>query len=112
MTQELRINQVRIATAARVVVISWDARQQLLERVRQLHGGAELIERFDAVGTSQPAKLNRAGKQLVLETIYGWTEQVGVDELPEGITELRYALLNDLSSTEPLNSAGGDPRSP
>jgi hypothetical protein len=97
---ELRINQVRIATAAKVVVISWDARQQLLERVQQLHGGADLVKRFEAVGTSQPVKLNRAGKQLALETLYVWTEQVGVDALPEGSTELQYALLNDLSSSE------------
>jgi hypothetical protein len=100
VADELGVNQVRIATTAKVVVISWDARQQLLERVQQLHGGASLITRFEAVGTSQPVKLDRAGKQLVLETIYGWTEQVGVDALPDGITELQYALLNDLSSSE------------
>lgn len=92
-----RIRRVEIRTPRGWVGISWDTRQELLERL----GGREGVERvvadrvrgaFEAVGTTRPVELDQRGQSLLLDVIDRWMDDVGADELPEGIFNLRYAL--------------------
>jgi hypothetical protein len=47
---------VQVATPRDVTVISWEEREQLLERLRPLEGAANVVRRFEAVGPSRPVK--------------------------------------------------------
>ena len=49
-----RLDRVLVATASGVVTLPWSSRFELLERVRRLHGGAEVLRRFEAVGATRP----------------------------------------------------------
>jgi hypothetical protein len=90
-----------ITTAnADLTVISWDAREQLLERVRQPEGGEDVARRFQAVGATRPVTLDAAGKALLSTVLEGWLEEVGKDELPYGVSELRNALIDDRDRRE------------
>ena len=91
-----RRRRVQVATTTDTVEISWDARQQLLDRIRGLDGAEDVITRFDAVGMTRPVKeLGRAGNTLLLEATTRWLDQVKMEELPYGIWELRCALIED-----------------
>ena len=95
-----RLNRVQVATAGGVVELPWPSRFELLERARRLYGGAEVIRRFEAVGASRPVTLDRDSKLLLLNLLQHWLNDVGIDELPPGIFELRNALLDDLDRGE------------
>jgi hypothetical protein len=52
-----------------------------------------LVTQFRAVGVSRPLDLTDLGdRALALGVIEGWAAQVGTDELPPGIAELRDTL--------------------
>ena len=55
---------------------------------------------FEAVGTSRPVSLTREDKVGLMEVIQLWADEIeGFGSLPEGISELRNALRDDLQDT-------------
>jgi hypothetical protein len=91
-----RIDQVRIAGSREEVVIPWASRAALVVRLRA-EGDTETVRAFEAVGTSRPVKLSREAKQRLLGTCARWHDEAGERGLPEGMTDLRRALVADLS---------------
>jgi hypothetical protein len=86
--------RVTITTGRESVEVTWDERQELLDRIRQAANGAVLVGKFEAVGTSRPVELEGDDVDL-LDTIIGiWDEDAG--ELPEGIRRLREMLQAEL----------------
>jgi hypothetical protein len=70
-----------------------------------LEGGEDVRHRFEAVGTSQPVKFDAAGKWFLIAVLENWMNELGWQDLPEGIFELRNALTDDRDRGE-LESAG------
>jgi hypothetical protein len=87
--------RVRVATFRDVVELPRESRQELLERMRRLDSAAGVRQAFEAVGTSRPVRLAPADKGMLLEVFAFWLDEVGVNELPAGIFELRNALIGD-----------------
>jgi hypothetical protein len=79
------------------VTISWDAREQLLERLGDIQVNAHTVDAFRSVGASRPVPLELPDKQILSVTIEDWIAELGgYTRLPEGIYELRAALIDDL----------------
>ena len=95
-----RLDRVQVATAGGVVTLPWSSRFELLERVRRLYGGAEIVRRFEAAGATRPVTLDWDSKLLVFNLLEHWLIQSGVEGLPAGIFELRNALRDDLDRGE------------
>jgi hypothetical protein len=73
---------------------------ELLDRVTRLAGGEDVAQEFEAAGASQPVTLTAEGKQLVLDVVSFWLRDSGVEQLPEGIFDLRNALQDDRAYVE------------
>jgi hypothetical protein len=87
--------QIQLASRPEPLVISWDAREELLSRLRGQHG--PLDDAFRAVGASRPVTLDEADKEALLLVIDEWGAELGdYRELPDGFFDLRNALINDL----------------
>jgi len=92
---------VKVATSRCVVELPWQSRRALLEEVDHLHSATSTIKAFEDIGTSAPVRLGTPEKQLLVEAINVWTGEVagGYAGLPEGVWELRNALIDDLHDT-------------
>jgi hypothetical protein len=100
----MRQHIVTVATSVDHIEISWNARQELVNRLRRLDGGKSIVDAFEAAGTTRPVKLARLNdKHLLLTVIEAWGNEIGYDAFPQGIFALRNALHDDLdlAHTEP-----------
>jgi hypothetical protein len=94
--QPQRSNErVTIATSRRWVRIPWASRQALLERVKGFTRGKPIVDAFEAVGTSRPVELEPIDKHTLQAVIRFWMEEASLEGLPEGIDDLRNALIDD-----------------
>jgi hypothetical protein len=107
------MGQVVIAGSreATTVSVPWESRQALFTRLRpagrdeEIAAGPEsalevmlddeIIRTFAAVGTSAPVRLTKLAKRRLLEVCAEWLDEGGVDRLPEGISDLRNALIDE-----------------
>jgi hypothetical protein len=79
------------------ITISLDAREQLLERLGTDEGIEATVDALRGVDPSRPVPLELADKQLLLNTIEDWIEEVrDYNRLPPGIWDLLNALVDDL----------------
>jgi hypothetical protein len=95
--------------------MSWDTRMRLLDEMRHLDSMRpvrEAFEAFKAVGASRPVRLTLDQKGGLLEVIEFWMNQVGVDQLPEGVFDQRNALHDDLHDAMVLAGRPTARRSP
>jgi len=99
MTTPGRLNQVTIAYSRGRVVIPWSSRDALLDEIRHLESAANVRKAFEAVGASRAVVFDTYDKQLLVQAIGVWSGNVTVDGLPEGVWELRNALVDDLHDT-------------
>lgn len=101
---ERRLDRVTIAGAsqATTVVIAWDSRQQLLDRLRRDQDANEAVIRaFEAVGTTRPVTLDKHGKRLLLVACFDWLNEAGgTAMLPSGIVDLLNALEDEKRNGE------------
>lgn len=65
---------VTISTRYGPVEISWAARDRIVEEIRRRGGGDFVVRVFDAVGASRPVNLDRTGKIVVLDALWGLAE--------------------------------------
>jgi hypothetical protein len=96
-----RLDRVQIALPCDTVTISWDAREQLLERLAALEFGAQVADKFRAVGTSRPVALTTEERELVGTVVVHWLNEVGVGGLPAGIFDLRNELVRESLDDSP-----------
>jgi hypothetical protein len=107
------MGQVVIAGSrqATTVSVSWESRQALFTRLRPTDraddiaidpNGAltvilddDIIRSFEAAGTSAPVRLSKSAKRRLLDVCAEWLDEIGVDRLPEGIFDLRNALIDE-----------------
>jgi hypothetical protein len=99
---ERNINTVRVATSRGVVALPWSSLEALLAEFSHLDSMRQVLEKFDAVGTTQPVELTTAEKGNLVACIDFWSGQIagGFDAMPEGLFELRNALHDDLHDAQ------------
>jgi hypothetical protein len=80
-----------------MVSLPWEPAQDFVARAIAAHPTTHpLVEQFRAVGVSRPVELLDANDAtFALAVLEAWVVQVGEDELPAGIVELRNALRSD-----------------
>lgn len=82
------------------MTIPLKSRDLLLEEIRPLDSLIRARRAFEAAGVSVPVRLEREDMALMVQIIDIWMRNVrGPERLPEGIFELRNALIDDLNDT-------------
>jgi hypothetical protein len=92
-----RIDRVTFLGArdATTVTIPWDSRQALLERLDAAGGAEDVIAAIRAVGTSRPIEPTKPQKRLLLDVLEAMVSEVGAPWLPDGLFQLRNALIDE-----------------
>jgi hypothetical protein len=91
-----RLDWVTVATPSGPVTISWEQRNQLLDRLRVTCGRqSSVVAAFEAVGATRPVELNTADGLAVLETLDAWLDEEGIEAIPQRLAILRNALHDD-----------------
>ena len=84
---------MRVKAARATIEIPWDSREALLGRLRA-EGADALVRAFEAVGTSRPVPLGKAGARVLLGVVERWHDEQRA-QLPAAIIELRDALIDE-----------------
>ncbi len=94
-----RLDRVEIALNRRTLELPWASRDSLLFELGRSH---PLRTVFEAVGATRPANFTLEQKVDLLRAIEDWHRKVGgYAGLPEGIFDLRNALIDDLHDAAP-----------
>ena len=93
-----RIDQVTIELSRASVIIPWDSREQLLDRIRHDPAAEPVTKAFQGAGTTASVQLDPAGRTLILATIEQWIDDATLAELPDGLYDLRSELRNDVNA--------------
>jgi len=92
----VRGDNVAVGTRYGPVELSWAARDALVEEIRRRGSGEFLARVFDAIGTARPVSLDRKGKIVVLDAIWGVAETAAGDLDPQ-LQELRDRLTDEIT---------------
>ena len=95
-----RLDWVTVSTSQGNVAIPWASRDTLLREIRRIDSAKSIRDGFDGVGASTTVELSRGDKAILVELLNFWSTEVSVAKLPEGIWDLRNALVEDLHHTE------------
>jgi hypothetical protein len=102
------IDHVEIPLGRETIRLPWASREALLGQFKHLDSAREMLRQFEGVGTSRPVQLTQEQKRDLLEVIVDWAgAEGGYDRLPEGVYDLRHALLDDLADTEASERKSG-----
>jgi hypothetical protein len=107
-----RIDLVLVAAQGRRFEISWNDREELLARARQLAKSTAVITAFRNVGTSGVVELDRRGCEIVLAALEEWEREA--DGLPAAAAALRdvCARENAVPLLRSARDRGGNRRRP
>ncbi len=95
-----RLDGLTVAYSRGTVTIPWTSRDALLEEIRPLDSLFRARRAFETGEASAPVHLEREDAASIVQIIEIWMRNVrGPDRLPEGIFELRNALVDDLHDT-------------
>jgi hypothetical protein len=98
MPVPLRLGFVTISLWRGPVELPWSTCVELLDEIGRLDDAHHVVQVFDAAGASAPVRLGTNEKDLVAKAIDRWVTDVGADELPDGVWDLRCALVDELAS--------------
>ena len=79
--------RVTITAGRESVVISWDERQELLERLRQVENTVALVGKLLDVGTRRPVELEPGDVDVLMDVLVAW-QRGGGSPAPDGIRAL------------------------
>lgn len=89
-------SDVTVATRYGPVAISPAARDALVEEIRSRGSGDFVARVFEAVGASRPVNLDRKGKIVVLDALWGLPEGAGTDPR---LRELQDKLKDEITAS-------------
>jgi hypothetical protein len=96
-----RLGHVTIALTGRDVTLTWEARQALMLRMRDIGSKFGIRATFGSAGTTHAVGLSLGQKTALLKALETWSlDGGGHDAMPEGLHHLRTALLEDLTEPE------------
>ena len=90
---------ITIATSRRNVAIPWTSLVTLLLVIRRIDSAKSIRAAFADVDAT-PVELSAEDKAHLVELLNFWSTKVSVAKLPEGIWDLRNALVDDLDYAE------------
>ena len=92
-----RLGTVMVRTTLDTVTIPWASREELLARLRRRLDpiALEVIRTFEDVGASSPVVLGSEAEALLTGEVEASLIEVSVSNLPEGIWDLRCALIDE-----------------
>src|SRR6476646_700761 len=93
-----RLDRITLDLWQGTVELPWSSREALLDEIGHLPGAENAVRSFNAVGASGPVRLGSPDKELVANAIDKWAGEIGEEELPPGMWELRCALVDDLAA--------------
>jgi hypothetical protein len=93
-----RLDRVIVATSSRHVEIPWASRDMLLEHLLRYPSAASIVATFKAVGAIRPVTLTADEEAILHEVVQEWENEVGADNLPPFVLELRDGLKDVLVS--------------
>jgi hypothetical protein len=97
MPDRLDLVQIQLASVDEPLVISGDARDELVRRLEHRADGASAAKAFLDVGASSPVTFTIEEKQTLLLVIEAWGDELGDwSLLPDGLFAVRNALVDDL----------------
>ena len=92
-----RLDRVQVETRYGSVVISWAAREAILDELRGLESARGAVAAFEAVGASRPVELDQEGKSAVLDAIVAIADKgAGYHRIQPGLFRLRAQLRDEL----------------
>jgi len=93
-----RIDSVTLATHYGPVEISGAARDSLLEEMRRRGSGDLIVRIFEAIGSSRPVSLDRRGKIVLFDALWGIAEGAGgYDLIDPQLRELQDRLKDEIT---------------
>jgi hypothetical protein len=96
-----RLDRVTVTTRYGDVELPWASRDALLQEIRHLESARSTIAKFEAVGATRPVVLEPDEKNLVVEAIHVMSRNAGgMQNLPEGLEQLRHNLVDELTAPE------------
>lgn len=95
-----RPDRVTLALNRGDVILAWACRQALMRRLQHVRETARIRASFEVVGPSRPITLTGGQRTALLLTLEGWSLDLDdYEPMPEGLIELRNALIADLHGT-------------
>lgn len=86
--------KVHIDVAGELVEISWDEREELLERIRIVAEDRAIVAKFEAAGTRRPVELDQKELGRLRMTLELW-KAIALEDLPDGIESLLTAVAKE-----------------
>jgi hypothetical protein len=90
-----RIDTVRVTDGRETAELPWESREALLQRLADFPVTATIVAKFKDAGTTAPVALTEDEKTLLRHMINWWADEVRIDELPEGVWELRCVISDE-----------------
>jgi hypothetical protein len=91
-----RLDTITVALDRGDVTLTWETRQQLLDRLQHVHDSSNLRATFEAVGATRPVELNPAQRATLLGLLDEWTLH-NANDMPAELNALQDALTEDLA---------------
>jgi hypothetical protein len=88
---------VIVLTSRRPVEISWNEREQLVERLQAQDVGSAVVEALSNVDSNRPVELTDEAKRVLSAYLDEWVEHVSADRMPPRLLDLGNALHADRS---------------
>jgi hypothetical protein len=96
-----RLKYLTIAFDARDVTLTWEARQQLMARLRHVASNARIRDSIQAVGATGPVTFGAGQKQALLNVLRVWSrDRDGYEPMPLELYKLRNVLIEDLGQSD------------
>lgn len=92
-----RLDRVVVETFRGPIELPWASRAALLTELRRLDSTAGIVAAFEAVGATRPVELTVEQRAELAGLLNFWMNQVQVDGLPEGVYDLRCALVDEFT---------------
>ena len=96
-----RLDWVTVATSRGNITIPWASRDTLLREIRRIDSAKSIRGAFENVDASSPVQLSLDDKRNLVGLLNFWSTEVSIARLPEGIWDLRNALVEDVDDTTP-----------
>jgi hypothetical protein len=90
-----RIDTVTVTNGHDTAILPRESREALLQRLGSNPAGAGIVTKFRDSGTSAPITLSDEEKTWLRSLIDRWAHQLGIDELPEGVWEVRCVITDE-----------------
>jgi hypothetical protein len=95
------LHEITIALDVREATLTWEARQQLMARLRHVASSARIRASIEAAGTTRPVVLRVGQKHALLNLLREWSrDRDDYEPMPLELYKLRNVLTEELRDSE------------